>query len=126
MELKKEQYERISECFPKLGSIKRGAVRSGEWVQMEETAQRIRRLARDLCPGESLGQKRSSSRGVSAFAAVGNHPNQSKRSKLGFHLYQSASRRYGCFEKMALSPSKEQGADGIPNFIWSPHLIEMG
>ena len=29
-------------------------------MQMEEAAQRIRRLARDLCPGEPLGQKGSS------------------------------------------------------------------
>ena len=66
---------------------------------MEETAQRIRRLARDLCPGEPLGEKRCAASGISAFAATGNYPNQSKRGKFGFHLYQSASRRYGCFEK---------------------------
>ena len=39
------------------GSIKRSAVRCGEWVQVEEAAQRIRGLACDLCPGESLGKK---------------------------------------------------------------------
>ena len=66
---------------------------------MEEAAQRIRRLARDICPGEPLGEKRYTASGISAFAAVGNHPNQSKRGKFRFHLYQSASRRYGCFEK---------------------------
>ena len=32
----------------------------------------------------------------------------------------------GALKKTALSPSEERGADGIPNFIWSPHLIEMG
>ena len=52
---------------------------------MEETAQRIRGLARDLCPDEPLGQKGSSSSGVSAFAAAGNYSNQSKRGK---KLYQ--------------------------------------
>ena len=31
----------------------------------------------------------------------------------------------GALKKTALSPSEEHGADGIPNFIWSPHLIEM-
>ena len=66
---------------------------------MEEATQRIRRLARDICPDEPLGKKGSSSGGISAFAATGNHSNQSKRGKSGFHLYQSASRRYGCFEK---------------------------
>ena len=32
----------------------------------------------------------------------------------------------GALKKAASSPSGERGADGIPNFIWSPHLIEMG
>ena len=32
----------------------------------------------------------------------------------------------GALKKTALSPLGEHGADGIPNFIWSPHLIEMG
>ena len=32
----------------------------------------------------------------------------------------------GALKKTALSPSGEQEADGIPNFIWSPHLTEMG
>ena len=32
----------------------------------------------------------------------------------------------GALKKTALSPSEEHGADGTPNFIWSPHLIEMG
>ena len=66
---------------------------------MEEAAQRIRRLARDLCPGEPLGQKGSSSGGVPAFAAIGNYSDPSKRSESGFHLYQSASGWYGRFEK---------------------------
>ena len=69
------------------GSIKRGAVRSGKWVQMEEAAQRIRRLARDLCPGEPLGEKRCATSSVSAVAATGNHPDSSKRSESGFHLH---------------------------------------
>ena len=66
---------------------------------MEEATQRIRRLARDLCPGEPLGQKGSSSSGVPAFATTGNYPDPSKRSESGFHLHQSASGRYGRFEK---------------------------
>ena len=66
---------------------------------MEEAAQRIRRLARDLCPGEPLGEKGSPASGVSAFTAVGNHPGPSKYCKSGFHLHQSTSRRHGCIEK---------------------------
>ena len=68
-------------------------------MQVEEAAQRIRRLARDLCPGEPLVEKRCAASGISAFAATGNYPDPSKRGESGFHLYQSASRRYGRFEK---------------------------
>lgn len=32
----------------------------------------------------------------------------------------------GALKKPQRKPSEEQGADGTPNFIWSPHLIEMG
>ena len=66
---------------------------------MEEIAQRIRRLARNLCPGEPLGKKRSSSSSISEIAADGNHPNPSKRGEPGFYLHQSTSRRYGRAEK---------------------------
>ena len=81
------------------GRVECSAVRSGEWVQMEGPAQRIRRLARDLCPGEPLGEKGRSSSSVSAFTTVGNHSNKSECGKLGFYLYQGASRWNGCLEK---------------------------
>ena len=81
------------------GRVECSAVRSGEWVQMEGPAQRIRRLARDLCPGEPLGEKGRSSSGVSAFTAIGNHSNKSECGKLGLHLHQGTSRRNGRFEK---------------------------
>ena len=81
------------------GRVECSAVRSGEWVQTEEPAQRIRRLARDLCPGEPLGEKGRSSSGVSAFTAIGNHSNKSECGKLGLHLHQGTSRRNGRFEK---------------------------
>ena len=32
----------------------------------------------------------------------------------------------GALKKRGLNPSGKHGADGTPNFIWSPHLIEMG
>ena len=32
----------------------------------------------------------------------------------------------GALKKRFLSPLEEHEAAGIPNFIWSPHLIEMG
>ena len=32
----------------------------------------------------------------------------------------------GALKKVGHSPSGEHEEDGIPNFIWSPHLIGMG
>ena len=32
----------------------------------------------------------------------------------------------GALKKTGPIPSEEHGADGTPNFIWSPHLIGMG
>ena len=66
---------------------------------MEEPAQRVRRLARNLCPDKPLGKKWCFTSGIFAFAADGNHSNPSKCGKSGFHLYQGSSRRNGCFEK---------------------------
>lgn len=66
---------------------------------MEGLAQRIRELARDLCPSEPLGKEGCAARGICAFAANGDHPNPSERCKIGFHLYQSTSGRHRCFEK---------------------------
>ena len=93
---------------------------------MEGPAQRIRRLACDLCPGKPLGEKGSFASGISAFTAAGNHSNPSKCGKSGLYLYQGSSRRNGRFKKMAPSASEEHEVDGIPSFIWSPHLFEMG
>ena len=73
------------------GRIECGAIRSGKWVQMEEPAQRIRRLARDLCPDKPLGEKGSFGKSIFAFAATGNHQNPSKRGQFGFHLHQGSS-----------------------------------
>ena len=66
---------------------------------MEEPAQRIRRLARDLCPDKPLGEKGRAASGISAFAADWNHSNPSKCGKFGLHLHQSSSRWNGRFEK---------------------------
>ena len=68
------------------GRIERGAVRSGKWVQMEEPAQRIWRLARDLCPDKPLGEKGRFGKGISAFAATGDHSDPSQCNQFGFHL----------------------------------------
>jgi len=68
-------------------------------VQMEELAQRIRRLACDLCSDKPLGEKRRFGTGISAVAATGNHSNPSKCDKFGFHLHKGAPGWNGRFEK---------------------------
>ncbi len=68
-------------------------------MQMEEPAQRIGRLAHNLCPGKPLGPKGRFTSGIFAFTAAGNHPNPSKCGKSGLHLHQGPSRRNGSFEK---------------------------
>ena len=73
------------------GRIERSAIRSGKWVEMEELAQRIRRLARDLCSDKPLGEKGRFGTGISAVAATGNHSNPSKCDKFGFHLHKGSS-----------------------------------
>lgn len=45
---------------------------------MEELAQRTRRLARDLCPGEPLGKKGCAASNLCAFAVTWYRPNSSK------------------------------------------------
>ena len=66
---------------------------------MEGPAQRIRRLARNLCPGKPLGEKGRFASGVFALTTAGNHSNPSKCGKSGLYLYQGSSRRNGRLEK---------------------------
>ena len=68
-------------------------------MQMEEPAQRIGRLVRDLCPDEPLSKKCRFTSGIVAFTAVRDHSNKSECDKSGFYLYQGSSRRNGRFEK---------------------------
>lgn len=95
MEIKK-RYEQIAECFPEqrktakisnLDVLNTAPYIVENGLQMEKPAQRIRRLARDLCPDKPLGEKRSFGKSIFAFAATGNHPNPSKRGQFGFHLH---------------------------------------
>ena len=66
--------------------VKCDAVRSIERVQVKEPAQRIWRLARDVCPGEPLGKKENAASSLSLFAAARYHPNPTKRSYPGQFL----------------------------------------
>ena len=54
---------------------------------MEEPAQGIRRLARDICSDKPLGEKKRFGTGISAVAANGDHSNPSRCDKFGLHLH---------------------------------------
>lgn len=69
------------------GRAERSAVRSEKWVQMEESAQRIQRLARDLHPDKPLSEKRCFRNGFSAFTATGNYSNPGKCGQFVFNLH---------------------------------------
>ena len=93
---------------------------------MEEIAQRIRRLACNLCPGKPLGKK-----GV--LQAVFLHLQQLGIIQVQVNVVSLDSTcikvhpdGMGALKKVGHSPSGEHEEDGIPNFIWSPHLIGMG
>ena len=76
------------------GRIERSEIPGGEWVQMEELAQRVRELARDLCPNKPLGEERRVGTDISSAAAEEDHPDQGQYHQLGFPLHQSTSVGY--------------------------------
>ena len=92
---------------------------------MEGLAQRIRGLACDLRSSEPLGEKRRIAGGVSAFTANGHHPNKNVVS-LDSTCIKVHPDGMGALKKVGSNPLGEHEADGIPNFIWSPHLTGMG
>ena len=94
-------------------------------MQVEEAGQRIRGLACDLCPGESLGQKsvlqdafvRLQQQGIIQIQVNVVSPDST--------CIKVHPDGMGALKKVAPSPSEGRGADGTPSFIWSLHLIGM-
>ena len=93
---------------------------------MEGPAQRIRRLACDLCPGKPLGEKGVLQAAFLRLQQLGIIQIQVNVVSLDSTCIKVHPDGMGALKKTALSPLGEHGVDGIPNFIWSPHLIEMG
>ena len=60
------------------------------------------------------------------IAATGNHSNPSKCGQFGSTCIKVHPDGMGALKKTECSPSERHRADGTPNFIWSPYLIEMG
>ena len=93
---------------------------------MEEAAQRIRRLARDLCPGEPLGKKGILQAAFLRLQQLGIIQIQVNVVSLDSTCIKVHPDGMGALKKTVPNPSERHGADGTPNFIWLPHLIEMG
>ena len=95
-------------------------------MQVEEAAQRIRGLACDLCPGESLGKKSVLQDAFVRLQQQGIIQIQVNVVSLDSTCIKVHPDGMGALKKVVLSPSEGRGADGTPSFIWSPHLIGMG
>ena len=108
------------------GRIECSAIRSGKWVQMEELAQRIRRLACDLCSDKPLGEKSVLERVFLRLQQLGIIQIQVNMISLDSTCIKVHPDGMGALKKTGRNPSEEHGVDGTPNFIWSPHLIGMG
>lgn len=108
------------------GCVERSTVHSRKWVQMEEPAQRIRRLARDLYPNKQLGEKSVLEKAFLCLLQLGIIQIQVNVVSLDSTFIKVHPDGMGVLKKTECSPSERHGADGTPNFIWSPYLVEMG
>lgn len=135
MELKKEQYEQIAECFPKQrkpAKISNLDVLNAALYVMENGC-KWRSLPKEYGDWHVIYVR------VNRWAKKGVlHAVSLRLQQLGIIQIQINIIRLdstfikvhpdgmGALKKAAPSPSGERGADGIPNFIWPPHLIETG
>ena len=93
---------------------------------MEELAQRIWRLARDLCPGEPLGKKGVLQAAFVRLQQLGIIQIQVNVMSLDSTSIKVHPDGMGAVKKTGRNPLAEHEADGTPSFIWSLHLIGMG
>ena len=135
MELRKEQYEQIKDCFPKQ--------RKPAKISNLEVLNAVLYVVENGCKWRGLPKEygdwhviyvrvnRWAKKGVlqAAFLRLqqlGIIQIQVNVVSLDSTCIKVHPDGMGALKKTANSPLGEHGADGIPNFIWSPHLIEMG
>ena len=135
MELQKEQYEQIKDCFPKQ--------RKPAKISNLEVLNAVLYVVENGCKWRGLPKaygvwhviyvrvNRWAKKGVlqAAFLRLqqlGIIQIQVNVVSLDSTCIKVHPDGMGALKKAALSPLGEHEADGIPNFIWSPHLIEMG
>ena len=135
MEIKKEQYERISKCFPK--QRKPAKISNLEVLNavlyVVENGCKWRRLPKEYGDWHVIYVRvnRWAKKGIlqAAFMRLqqlGMIQIQVNVVSLDSTCIKVHPDGMGALKKAGLSPSGKHGADGTPNFIWSPHLIEMG
>lgn len=135
MELKEEQYEKISECFPKQ--------RKPAKISNLDVLNAVLYLVENGCKWRGLPKEygdwhviyvrvnRWAKKGVLQAAFLRLQQMGIIQIKVNVVSLDSTCIKVhpdgmGALKKEGSSPSAEPGADGIPNFIWSPHLIGMG
>ena len=135
MELQKEQYEQIKDCFPKQ--------RKPAKISNLDVLNAVLYVVENGCKWRGLPKEygdwhviyvrvnRWAKKGVlqAAFLRLqqlGIIQIQVNVVSLDSTCIKVHPDGMGALKKEALSPLGEHEADGIPNFIWSPHLIEMG
>ncbi|MCI8697702.1 MAG: transposase [Oscillospiraceae bacterium] len=135
MELKKEQYEQINECFPKQ--------RKPAKISNLDVLDTVLYVVENGCKWRGL-LKESGDRHV-IYARVTRWAKKGFLQAAFLRLQQLGiiqikvnvvsldstcikvrPDRMGALKKTVLRPLEEHVAAGTPNFTWSPHLIEIG
>ena len=135
MELKKEQYEQIKECFPKQ--------RKPAKISNLDVLNAVLYVVENGCKWRGLPKEygdwhviyvrvnRWAKKGVLQAAFLRLQQLGIIQIKVNVVSLDSTCIKVhpdgmGALKKTVLSSLEEHAAAGTPNFIWSPHLIEMG
>ena len=135
MKIEKEQYEKIAECFPKQ--------RKPAKISNLDVLNAVLYLVENGCKWRGLPKEygdwhviyvrvnRWAKKGVLQAAFLRLQQIGIIQIKVNVVSLDSTSIKVhpdgmGALKKAGLNLSEEHGEDGIPSFIWSPHLTGMG
>ena len=135
MKIEKEEYEKIAECFPKQ--------RKPAKISNLEVLNAVLYLVENGCKWRGLPKEygdwlviyvrvnRWAKKGVLQAVFLKLQQMGVIQIKVSVVSLDSTSIKVhpdgmGALKKVEPRPSEGHGADGIPSFIWSPHLIGMG
>ena len=135
MEIQKEHYEQISECFPKQ--------RKPAKISNLDVLNAALYVMENGCKWRSLPKEYGDWHVI--YVRINRWAKKGVLEKAFLHLQQLGIIQIqvnvvsldstclkvhpdgmGALKKTELKPSEEHGAGGTQNFIWPPHLIEMG